>query len=325
MTPNPELREHFVNADLRVRDRGPVKENPAAYLWRSLGPRDIAWLRRILLEERANIVHAHTFGSQVLAARVARQLNIPLVRTEHGVGVYRDPGRAFLRKWALRRAARIVAVSEAVRVVVERADPTVRERVRVIRNGIDAAHFRAAPISGDGPFIFSMLSRLERVKRVDMAIAAIAHVPGVQLEIIGGGSQRAELEELSQQLGVGDRVTFLGYLSDPRPAIARASALINCTREEGLPLAVLEAASMERPTIAYAGGGIPEVVQEGRTGWLVHEHTAGAFARTMVEAARDRARAKELGANARKLVVAQFDVDHMRRGYSVVYSEVLRA
>lgn len=325
MTPNPKLRDHFVDAGLRLRDRGPVRENLAAYLWRSFGPAEIAWLRRILMEEGASLIHAHTFGSQVLAARVARALSIPLIRTEHGVGVYRDPTRAFLRKWALRRADRIVAVSEFVKRTIEEADRTVRERVCIVRNGIDTEYFRPLTPSPDGPFTFFMLSRLERVKRVDVAIEALSHVPDALLEIIGDGNERNRLQGTAKKFGVETRVKFLGYRDDPRLAISRGDALINCTQEEGLPLAVLEAGSMERPAIAFAGGGIPEIVRENQTGWLVREYSAFAFARVMAEASKNRPQAREFGTNARKLVNALFNVDDMSRGYGAIYNELAKA
>ena len=321
MTPNPKLRDHFIGAGLRVRDRGPVRENLGAYLWRSFGPTEIEWLRKTVLEEKADLLHAHTFGGQILAARLARQLRLPLVRTEHGVGVYRDPTRSLLRKWALRRADRIVAVSEFVRRAVEGADPTVRARLRVVRNGIDTNHFRPSSSSPDGPFKFFMLSRVEPVKRVDLAIEALEHVPDAQLEIAGDGSERGALERLADRLGVAGRVKFLGYCSDPRAAIASGDVLLNCTQEEGLPLAVLEAAAMERPAVAFAGGGIPEIVEDERTGWLVREYSAEGFAGAMKNAV-DRARSREFGINARTRAVKLFDVERMCREYGAVYAEL---
>ena len=319
MTPNPKLRNYFVEAGLRIRDRGPVRENAAAYLWRTFGPADIAWIRQILSEECATLIHVHTFGAQVLAARVSRQLRLPLIRTEHGVGVYRDLTRAFLRKWALRRAGRIVAVSEFVKDAIERVDPTVRSRVSVIRNGVDTSYFRPTPAHHEGQFTFSMLTRLERVKRVDLAIEALSLVPQARLEIAGEGSERQALERLASSRGVADRVRFLGYCADPRAAISRGDAAINCTREEGLGLAVIEAAAMERATLAFGGGGLPEVVEDNRTGWLVREYTAAAFAQAMMKAA-DRTRARELGVNARKRAIERFGIDRMCREYAAVYS-----
>ena len=72
MTPNPKLREYLTKSGLRVIDRGPVRENPIAYLWRSLGPRDTAWLAEVIAREGARIAHLHTFQSHVVGTRAAR-------------------------------------------------------------------------------------------------------------------------------------------------------------------------------------------------------------------------------------------------------------
>ena len=66
LTTNRKLAAMFAKAGLSIRDRGPVRENPIAYLWRSFGPSDVAWLANVLCEERASIAHLHTFGSHVL-------------------------------------------------------------------------------------------------------------------------------------------------------------------------------------------------------------------------------------------------------------------
>ena len=322
MTPNPKLRAFFADAGLHMRDRGPVRENPAATLWRSYGPADIAWLGRLLAEENASLLHAHTYGSHILTVRAALRHNLPVVRTEHGVRHYRDPSCALFRHWALRHTARIVAVSAYVARTVAAVAPHAREKIQVIPNGIDLTHFHRTPPPAHGPFTFSMVSRLEPVRRIDLAIEAVAQTPDVRLNIAGEGSERKKLERLARKRGIESRVRFLGFLCDPRPAIAAADAVINCTREEGLGLAVIEAAAMGRPAVAFDGGGIPEIVQDGRTGWLVRKHSVAALAAALAEAAASRPRAAELGANARKWVEARFGVDTMCKSYAAVYREL---
>jgi glycosyltransferase involved in cell wall biosynthesis len=322
MTPNPKLRAFLADAGLRIRDRGPVRENPAAYLWRSFGPADIAWLGRVLSDEGASLVHAHTFGSHILAVRAALRHHLPVVRTEHGVRHYRDPFCALNRHWALRHTTRIVAVSEYVARTIAAIAPHARERTRVVPNGIDMAHFHPAPSLTDGPFTFSMVSRLEPVKRVALAIESVARTPDVRLNIAGEGSEREKLERLARKRGIEGRVRFLGHLRDPRPAIAGSDAIINCTREEGLGLSVIEAAAMQRPTVAFDCGGVPEIVQDGRTGWLVREHSVGALAAALAEASASRERAAELGVAARKWVEARFGIDTMCKSYAAVYREL---
>ncbi|MDE2133797.1 MAG: glycosyltransferase [Alphaproteobacteria bacterium] len=322
MTPNPKLRAFFADAGLHIRDRGPVGENPAAYLWRSYGPADIAWLGRILAEEGAGLLHAHTYGSHVLAARTGLRHELPLLRTEHGVRHYRDPSCALNRHWALRHTTRIVAVSEFVARTVAAVAPYAREKTRVIPNGIDLAHFRPVPPPADGPFTISTVSRLDPIKRIALAIEAAARTPGVRLNIVGEGGEREKLERLARKRGVEGRVQFLGHLADPRPAIAASDIVINCTREEGLGLAVIEAAAMRRPAVAFDCGGIPEIVQDRRTGWLVRDHTVDALAAALAEAAASRSQAAELGINARAWMEARFGIDAMCKSYAVVYREL---
>jgi len=322
MTPNPKLRAFLTDAGLRIRDRGPVLENPIAYLWRSFGPADIAWLGRVLLEEKADLVHAHTFGSHVLAVRTALRHKLPLMRTEHGVRHYRDPSCALFRHWALRHTNRIAAVSAFVARTVGTLAPYAREKIRVILNGIDLAHFPPTPPRVDGPFTIAAICRLDPVKRIALAVEAVARTPDVRLVIVGEGSERRKLEGLARARGIESRVRFLGHLSDPRPAIAASDAIINCTREEGLGLAVLEAAAMQRPAVAFDCGGIPEIVQDRRTGWLVREHTADALAAALTEASASRPRAVELGVAARNWVEGRFDIETMCKSYAALYREL---
>jgi glycosyltransferase involved in cell wall biosynthesis len=321
MTPNPKLRVFFTDAGLRIRDKGPVREDPVAYLWRSYGPADLSWLGRVLLEEKADLLHAHTFGSHILTVRAALRHKLPVVRTEHGVRHYRDPSCALFRHWALRHTDRILAVSAFVARTVAAIAPHAREKVQVIPNGIDMTHFHPAPPLPDGPFTFSMVSRLEPIKRVDLAIEAVAQTPDVRLNIAGEGSERKMLEKLARKRGVDGRVYFLGHLVDPRPAIAASDAFINCTREEGLGLAVIEAAAMQRPAVAFDGGGTPEIVQDRQTGWLVREHSVDALVAAVAEAGASRPHAAELGINARNWVEDKFGIDAMCKSYAAVYRE----
>ena len=325
MTPNPKLRAFFADAGLRMRDRGPVRENPAATLWRSYGPTDIAWLGRVFAEEGASLLHAHTYGSHILAVRAALRHHLPVVRTEHGVRHYRDPSCALNRHWALRHTTQIVAVSEYVARTVAAVAPHAREKIQVVPNGIDMAYFHPAPPLTDGPFTFLMVSRLEPVKRVALAIESVARTPDVRLNIAGDGSEREKLEKLAGKRGIEGRVRFLGHLRDPRPAIAGGDAIINCTREEGLGLSVIEAAAMQRPTVAFDCGGVPEIVQDGRTGWLVREHSVGALAAALAEASASRLRAAERGVAARKWVEARFGIDTMCKSYAAVYRDLAGA
>jgi glycosyltransferase involved in cell wall biosynthesis len=312
-------------AGVRIRDRGPVRENPLAYLWRSFGPADVAWLEHVLSSEGASVVHVHTYGSHILGVRAALRRHLPVLRTEHGIYHYLDPSCSLFRQWALQKTDCVVAVSDYVGRFVERQAPFARPKLRVIRNGVDATYFHPQEPPGRGPFTFALVCRLEPWKRVDLVIGAVARVPEIRLRIAGDGSARRKLQALAHELRVDDRVCFLGYRRDPRPVIADSHAAINSSRDEPLGLSVLEALAMQRPVVAFAGGGIPEIVQDGRTGWLVHENSIEALAARLSEASADRQHAAALGANARAFIAQNCRIEDMCKGYARVYSELGRS
>ena len=323
MTPNPALRARFLAAELRIRDRGPIRADPVSYLWRAFGPVDVAWLHGILREEAADIVHVHTYASHVLGVRAALRSGLPVLRTEHGVAHYTDPSCGPGRGWALRNTDMLVAVSDYVRQFVVKRAAYAGARIRVVRNGVDGAYFAPSPALTGEPFRFAMVCRLAAWKRVDRAICAIAHVPGVRLTIAGSGSQERALHILARKLGVMDRVTFLGWQADPRPVIAACHAAINCSRNEPLGLSVLEAMAMQRPVLAVAEGGVPEIVRHGETGWLVPDGSVDALIAGITQASADAGNAAAYGAAARRFVEQEAGIEAMCRGYAVAYADLM--
>lgn len=328
LTPNRALAAMFEKAGLSIRDRGPVRENPIAYLWRSFGPSDVAWLANVLRDERASVAHLHTFGSHVLGTRAALRAGVPIVRTEHHVQYFIDPSTRSFTRWSLARVDRSVAISQYVADWVTRAVPGITSRLRVVLNGVDADYFSPRAqnaAAAERPFTFAVVCRLEPWKGVDLVVEAASRAPGFSVDIVGDGSERTRLERLARDKGVADRVRFLGYLADPRAAVADADAVVNASRDEPLGLSVLEALAMERPVVGFAGGGLPEIVQDGETGWLVKERSALALSTAMADAASDRARARRFGVAGRRFVEERCRIETMCRGYGAVYEELAAA
>jgi len=323
MTPSIALANFFRENGVTVQNRGAVHENPLAYLWRSYGPADIAWLGRVIAAEQADILHCHTYGSHVLAARAGLRFGVPVLRTEHGVRHYRDPSCGLNRHWALGHTTKIAAVSDFVGRTVGEIAPYALDKITVIRNGIDLTRFEPQPPRPGGPFTVAAVGRLEPIKRLEIALGALARLPEMHLDIVGDGADRVKLEALAQRQGVASRVRFLGHRADPRTFIAGADAVINCTAQEGMPLAILEAAAMQRPAIAYGGGGMREAVVDGRTGWLAHEDGAEAFADVLRRASADRAEVAARGTAARAWVETNFDITTMCEAYGAVYRSLV--
>ncbi len=313
------LTEWLGRANVTIFDRGPAREDALSFLARSLGraPEDLARLARAA---GASVVHVHTHGSQVLGTRAALVAGLPVVRTEHSTRVYEDRSTWPFARWSLRRAARVVAISEHVASVVRARAPWVADRLRVVYNGVDVARRAPAPLPEGGPVRFALVGRLEPRKGVDVALRALAKVPEAHLAIVGDGESRAQLERLARELGVADRARFLGFVDDVDRAAAECHAVLSSSRREGLGLAILEGMALGRPAVALPVGGLPEFVSE-RTGWLARGTDPAALAEAMRACAASAEALAARGAAARELVVARFSLEAMRRGYDRVYEE----
>lgn len=324
-TPNDGLRALFRDAGLDVIDRGPVREGPVPFLKSTFGDGDVRWLSGVLERRHAKIVHLHTFASQVLGTRAAKNVRAHAVRTEHSTRVYDDPSCWPFARWSLQRADRVVCISEHVhRVARTRAPFLDPSRVAVVHNGVDTTHFDGLPAAPEtrADVRFVALGRLDPRKGLDLAFEALAKVRAASLDVVGDGEGRAALESCARRWGVTDRVTFSGHMVDVRPAIARADVVLSSAREEGLGIALLEAMAMSRPVVAVPVGGIVEIVRDGETGWLSGARTADELARSMQAAIDDPAERSRRGALSRARAVTHFSVDAMRTAYERVYASL---
>jgi glycosyltransferase involved in cell wall biosynthesis len=318
ITPNRALFEYLEKGGLLVHDRGPSRENPLAYLVRSLGPRDVAWLAGLLASRRVDIVHTHTFGSHVVGTRAARRARKPQIRTEHGIIHYFDPSCSVFTRWAAARTERFVAVSEHVLRGLARASPAIAARATVVRNGLDVGYF-TPQARGEGAFSLAIVCRLTWWKRVDLAIRAAA-LARADLVVVGDGEDRAKLEALARKLDAP--VRFVGLQKDPRPFIAAASAVMSTSEEEPLGLSVLESLAMARPVIAVAEGGVPEIVKDGETGFLVPAGEAE-LAAAIERARRAPAELQAMGERGRAFVEENCTIARMCQGYAAEYRRLL--
>ncbi len=329
-TPNRALAAYFGRAGIALHDRGPVRDNPLAYLYRTLGPADVAWLAARITEQRIDVVHTHTFGSHLLGTRAARRSHRPQLRTEHHVMHYFDPSCSPFTRWAAARTDAFVAVSEYVHSVLASTAPSVAARTTVVRNGINTDYWRPQeePSLGSsqplraGRFRVGIVCRLVPWKRVHLAIEASA-LANNDLLVVGDGEQRGRLEALAKERGASAR--FVGHQADPRPFIAACEAILSTAENEPLGLSLLESLGMEKPVIALAGGGIPEIVQHERTGLIVPDATAMALAAAIRRVQSDRFRLREMGESGRRFAIEHGSIERTCEGYAAAYRAVAHA
>ena len=227
------------------------------------------------VRRRPAVVNPHWIVPSGLVAMAVRLLTgAPYVVTVHGADAYTMRGwpARWLKQRVLRHAAAVLPVSADI------ARTLALEDGRVLRMGVDTAAIRATVGSRDpreGLLVF--IGRLADKKGVDLLVRAIARLDGTRLEVIGDGPDRAALERQVRQIGVADRVRFLGKLPkrDVLAALARAQVVVIPSRVgaggdmEGTPVVLCEAMAAGVPVVASDLGGLGECIDDGIDGLLV--------------------------------------------------------
>lgn len=245
----------------------------------------------------------------VAACLLGRLLGIPVLMTARGSDVNLYPQYAVPRaliRWAVKRAARVITVSDALRdaLLALGADPG---KVLTLRNGVDLQRFhpmdRTAARSRLGLSGLTLLSvgNLLELKGHHLLIEALPLLPGVTALIAGEGPMRASLERLARERGVAGRVRLLGNMPQDEliDCYNAADILVLASSREGMPNVVLESLACGLPVIATAVGGIPELLDSEDAGCLLTERSAAAIAeavRALEASPPDRAKVAAHGA-----------------------------
>ena len=161
---------------------------------------------------------------------------------------------------------------------------------------------------------------LKRVGDAVRALAIISQTRPAALVLVGDGPERAAVEALARELGVADRVRFLGLLPRFAELLARSDLFVLPSETESFGLAALEALASGVPVVASAVGGIPEVVRDRETGLLVPAADPGALAAACVSLLEDEPRRRRMAASARADAVSRFDPEPTIDRYETLLS-----
>ena len=290
------------------------------------------------------LVHAHFGPAGAYARRYAVSAGLPLLVTFHGYDVpllstrrrfmplhlpYALGARALLRDMRLG-----ICASTELRDMLS-ALGVEPERLRVHRLGIDLGRFAFSP-SRDGRTVL-MVGRLVEKKGFEYGLRAFAlAVSGgadARLAIVGEGERRAALERLARDLGIAQRVSFLGSQTNEAVAalMARASVLLapsvvarDGNRESGL-IVVKEASAAGTVPIGTLHGGIPDSIEDGRTGYLVPERDAEQMAERLTRLLGDPGLRARLASAGRAKMEREFDNRKLVAELEDIYDEVAAA
>jgi glycosyltransferase involved in cell wall biosynthesis len=222
---------------------------------------------------------------------------------------------------------RFIAVSDSVKQEAVAAFGMSPEKITVIRNGVDLQEFDTIRGDPQGLNKVSFCGRLQYEKGADVFIRSIPAVlqscPAVTFEILGDGPDRRSLEDLACQLGIADAIEFLGWRQDARQLMASHSIVVLPSLREGMPWTALEAMALRKPVVASRVGGIPEVVIDGHTGFLVEPGDPQAIAAKIIYLLSEPVLRAEMGTAGRKRIENHFSIDDLIGKTERVFDEVL--
>jgi len=277
-------------------------------------------LRRARKKRKKVIVYAISFRPEFsLIGFYAKKLGIPLVFNGVGLDMYTThPAFVFARRIACKISNQIICGASFQKGILIK-NGAIPTKIHTILGGVDTERFE--PSLGDrdklrrlfgieNKFVLLSLGRLVKRKGFDDAIKALAHLKDIEdiiLLIVGDGQEKASLKKLARNLSVEEKVKFLGFVSsDILPKIYNAAELFVAPFKiigrdmEGFPLVAQEAQACGVPVISTNTAGVPELIENDKTGFLVHMNSPKEIAeqiRTLYEDGRLR---KEMASNARK-------------------------
>jgi glycosyltransferase involved in cell wall biosynthesis len=265
---------------------------------------------------------------------LSSELGIPYVVSVHGLDAFStEQVRGKAGEWCRRISQRVYRSSRRVICISERVREQVLEgtgstcRTSVVYNGVDPEFFwPSKEVSSNGAVVLSV-GNLIPIKGHEVLIRAVASLAAefsaVSLEIIGDGAERSRLEALTQQLGIVERVRFLGRQSRAQVADAmrRCAVFALPSRYEGLGCVYLEAMSAGKPVIGCRGQGIAELIQQASNGFLVGADNERELALVLGMLLRDKTRSLNLGAAARDTILERFTLEHQAESLSRIYRE----
>jgi glycosyltransferase involved in cell wall biosynthesis len=325
-----------INPNLQLHEIA-LKEGFESHLIACKGKVDraaIAKIRELVTRTGADVVHTHGYKADIYVYLALRGLGVPLVSTCHTwydtdffLSIYGMADRFVLRKYA-----RVVAVSDEVKQRLLKAG-VGEEKIRMVRNGLDLRPFDEALASHrkdtrpERALVVGLVGRLAWEKGVDVFLRAAAKVlvefPETRFVVVGEGPDQEMLERLIDTLMIHESVELLGRREEMASVYASLDVMVSSSRQEGLPMAILEGMASGLALVATAVGAVPTVVVDGRTGVLVAAEDAGLLAAGIVELLRDPAKRRRLGDAARRLIEEEYSAARMAKEYLRVYEEAI--
>jgi glycosyltransferase involved in cell wall biosynthesis len=298
--------------------------------------RPISRIAKLARHERVVLLHTHTPRTLLVGRAVSQLTGVPLVHHVHSptsrdsTRRLRNLANAQLERWALRGAARAIAVSAAMgRYAASLGYP--EDRIDVVTNGVPGPESLLDRAPPAGRWTLGMVALFRPRKGVELLLEALSLLRKQGLDVCLraiGEFETPEYERqvrgLAQTLGLEPWIDWTGFCSNVPAALPQLDALVLPSLfGEGLPMVLLEAMAAGVPVVATRVEGVPEAIVDGVEGVLVEPQSATALAAGIERLVSGQADWTALRTNARLRYERQFSVRHMAQAVAAVYREVL--
>ncbi|UCF19848.1 MAG: N-acetyl-alpha-D-glucosaminyl L-malate synthase BshA [Gemmatimonadota bacterium] len=315
--------------------RYPLFEYPPYSLAATVAMHEVATQRHL------DLFHVHYAVPHATSAWLAKQMlsepgELKIVTTLHGTDITlvgQDPSYRSIVKFSIERSDGLTAVSNFLRLQTVATFGCIDCDVRVIPNFVDTEIFYRRPdgyhrnaLANPDEKILMHLSNFRPVKRVEdvvrVAARVMENVPA-RLVLVGDGPDRPRAEERARNLGIGDRVVFLGKQESVAELLGVADLFLLPSESESFGLSALEAMASEVPVVGTRCGGLEEVVEDGVSGRLLPVGAVDAMATAAIDILSNPDRHKQIGAAGRAVSAERYSADRIVAMYEAFYEEVL--
>ncbi|MCK4401029.1 GT4 family glycosyltransferase PelF [bacterium] len=295
-------------------------------------------LIHLIRRKKIDLVHTWMFTSNTWGRIAAWIAGVPvIIAEEHGAFYSSLRHQISVDKLLLKCTDKIITVSDNLKESVERIGKIPHEKIIAIHNGIDINEFSTSinnanlknelKIDSECPVV-GIVARLDPLKDHESFLKAAGHIvkelPEVRFLIVGDGELMGKLESLAGEIGLREKVIFAGFRQDINNILSIIDVFVLCSTSEALGIAILEAMACSKPVVATNVGGIPEVVDDGRTGILVPPENPQALADGIIRLLKNKEEARRMGLAGRKRVEQYFDINFTVEKTEQIYERLLQ-
>ena len=303
----------------------------------------VSQLTRIIRSRDIDVIHSHQPRVDFFGAIASKLTGVPLVITRHLSikDTFRNSLKGKIYEFidseiSLRFSYLVCAVSSQIADDLIKSRLVPAKKVRVVYNGIsvESMHNKVSGKTIRSQFkipdripLVGIIARLNTQKGHEYFIRAASGVirknPEVKFLIVGDGPLKGTLEKLAVELKTGSSIIFAGYRTDIAQIVSELDMVVLSSLSEGLPVVILEAMALGKPIVSFSVGGVPEIVENRKTGLLVKEKDVTALTEAILELAEDREKAVIMGEAGRRLAREKFGIEKTVGEYLSIYSALL--